>query len=74
MVDLLRRITSPLKVQVQLVLASQPNIIEMQLDDLVLREATWDASKIQGTLVSEDPLNQSFPSHLYEPRTFQGIF
>jgi hypothetical protein len=46
----------------------------MQLDDLVLREVSWDANRIEGTLVSEDPMNQAFPGHLYEPRTFQGIF
>jgi hypothetical protein len=74
MVDLLRRITEPLKVRIQLVLASQPDIIEMQLDDLVLREVSWDAQRIEGTLVSEDPMSQAFPGHLYEPRTFQGIF
>jgi hypothetical protein len=74
MVELLRSITDPVQVQLQLVLASQPNVIEMQIDDLVLREVTWDASRIEGTLSSEDPLNQMFPSHLYEPRTFPGIY
>jgi hypothetical protein len=74
LVDLLRRITDPLKVTIQLVLASQPDVIEMQLDDLVLREVTWDASRIDGTLASEDPLNVGFPGHLYEPRTFAGVF
>jgi hypothetical protein len=74
MVDMLRRITEPLRVRIQLVLASQPDVIEMQLDDLVLREVSWDANRIEGTLVSEDPMNQAFPGHLYEPRTFQGIF
>jgi hypothetical protein len=74
MVDLLRQITTPLEVQIQMVLASQPDVVEMQLDDLILREVSWDVSRINGTLVSEDPLNQAFPCHLYEPRTFQGIF
>lgn len=72
--ELLRSITDPVQVTVQLVLASQPNTIELQLDDLVLREVSWNASRIEGTLESEDPLNQKFPGHLYEPRTFQGIF
>ena len=74
MIDTLRAVTDPVRVTVQLVLASQPDVIELQLDDLVLREVTWDASRINGTLKSEDPLNEQFPGHLYEPRTFQGIF
>jgi hypothetical protein len=74
LVSLLRTITEPLQVTVQLVLASSPNIVEMELTDLVLREVRWDVSKINGTLVSEDPLNQAFPGNKYEPRTFPGIF
>lgn len=74
LVGLLRSITEPLQVLVQLVLASSPDTIEMELPDLVLREADWDSSKITGTLVSEDPLNQKFPGNIYDPRTFQGIF
>lgn len=74
LVGLLRSITQPLQVTIQVVLASSPDTIEMEFTDLVLREATWDAAKISGRLVSEDPLNQAFPAHLYEPRTFQGLF
>jgi len=74
LVGLLRSITQPLQVTLQVVLASQPDVIEMEFTDLVLREANWDVSKITGRLVSEDPLNQAYPAHLYEPRTFQGLF
>lgn len=74
MVPLLRSITQPLQVTLQLVLASQPDTVELELTDLLLRDVTWDANQIQGSLVSDDPLNQAFPAHLYEPRTFQGIF
>jgi len=74
LVGLLRRITQPLKVIMRVVLASTPDVIEMEFLDLVLRETDWNASVITGTLSSEDPLNQAFPSHLYDPRSFQGLF
>lgn len=74
LIDLLRRITKPLSVTLRVVLAATPNVVEMEFTDLVLREADWDAATITGTLTSEDPLNQAFPSHLYEPRSFQGLF
>lgn len=74
LIGLLRGIAEPLKIVIQVVLASQPDVIEMEFTDLVLREVQWDASKINGRLVSEDPLNQAFPGHMYEPRTFPGIF
>lgn len=74
LVGLLRKITEPLQVTVQVVLASQPNVIEMEFTDLVLREAQWDEYKISGMLASEDPLNQVFPGHLYDQKSFPGIF
>lgn len=74
LVNLLRTIVKPLDVTVQLVLASQPDIIEMEFTDLVLREANWDVYKISGMLASEDPLNQVFPGHLYDQKSFPGIF
>lgn len=73
-IGLLRNITTPLQVTLQVVLASTPDAVEMELTDLVLREADWDESTITGTLASEDPLNQAFPAHFYDPRSFQGIF
>lgn len=74
LVGLLRRITQPLKATLRVVLATTPDVIEMEFEDLTLREVNWDASKISGTLSSEDPLNQAFPSHMYDPRSFQGLF
>ncbi len=74
LVSLLRSITEPLKVTIEVVLASQPNTVELELTDLILREATWDASVVTGTLLSDDPLNQKFPGHIYEPRVYAGIF
>ena len=74
MVDLLRRIVTPIQVKIELVLASQPNVVELVLEDLVMRSVSWDVSKITGQLTAEDMLNANFPGHIYEPRTFQGIF
>ena len=74
LVALLRRITQPLNVTIEVVLASSPSTVELSLTDLVLREVTWNEQTLTGTLSSDDPLNQRFPSHIYEPRTFPGIF
>jgi len=64
MVDMLRRVVTPVQVQIQLVLASQPSQIELQIDDLFLREATWNISSISGKLMIEDMLNAGFPSDI----------
>lgn len=74
MIGMIRTIVKPIKVLIELVLGSQPNTVEMTLDDLVMRNVSWNVSQITGTLMIEDMLNAGFPSHMYEPRTFQGIF
>lgn len=74
LIGLLRSITKPLQAMLQIVLASTPDVVEMEFTDLVLRETDWDVSLVTGTLVSEDFLNQAFPAHQYDPRSFQGIF
>ncbi len=74
MISLLRRITTPLQVRIELVLASQPDIVELVIEDLVLRQVQWNVSQITGQLKIEDMLNAAFPGAIYEPRTFTGIF
>jgi hypothetical protein len=74
MVDMLRRVVTPVQVKIELVLASQPDTIEMVIEDLFLREVNWNISSISGKLMIEDMLNAGFPADIYEPRTFQGIF
>lgn len=74
MVDMLRRIVTPVQVKLELVLAEQADTVEVTVDDLVLREASWNANSISGKLMVEDMLNAGFPGNLYEPRTFPGVF
>ena len=74
MVDMLRRVVTPVQVKLELVLADSPDVVEVTVDDLVLREATWNAQTISGRLMVEDMLNAGFPGNLYEARTFPGIF
>lgn len=74
LVGLLRRVTVPIECLIEIVVSATPDVVEMSLTDLVLREVTWDQNTINGTLVSDDPLNQGYPADIYEPRTFPGIF
>lgn len=73
-IKLLRTLTKPVHATLEIVLSSSPDVVEMTVSDLLLREIKWDAHTITGTLVSDDPLNQKFPADIYEPRTFIGMF
>lgn len=74
LVGLLRAITQPLQITFEIVIAATPDVVEMTLSDMLMREVTWDQSTIEAQLVSDDPLNQRFPGDIYEPRTFPGLF
>lgn len=74
LVDMLRRITSPASFILELVLASNPNYVEYTIGDLLLREVTWDASKISGRLMLDDVLNQRFPRDVFDPIQYAGLF
>lgn len=52
-VDTLRAIASPPTVRLQVVLASQPDVIEADFDGLVLRNAEFDAGTVSGDLEFE---------------------
>lgn len=74
LVDMLRRITEPAQFVLELVLASAPDYVEYTIADLLLREVTWDASKISGKLMLDDVLNQHFPKDSYDPVQYAGLF
>lgn len=70
----LRGLTSPPGIRLEVVLASSPNVIESGPYDLTLREVTYTATSIEGTLGYEDVLNEPFPKDTFTPRNFPGLF
>ncbi len=73
LVDGLRAATLPPRFTVQVVLASQPDVIEFALDDLLLEEANIDAQRISGNLVLDDVFNVNFGGQ-YDPPQCPGLF
>lgn len=74
LIGMLRRVTKPIPCALQVVVAATPDLVEMELPYLQVVEVEWNASVVTGRLASDDPLNQRYPSHIYEPRTFPGMF
>lgn len=74
LVDELRSITTPISVKIEMVLASNPNIVEMVLDELQLRNITMTLQRVEGTLVLDDFLRTELSSEKYTPTNFPGLF
>jgi len=74
--DWIRREFDPPTVELKIVLASDPDKVEISLDFLKLVNANWDAFTITGTLQVDDVFNAAFPSvgQTYTPPQFPGLF
>lgn len=70
----IRSITTPLKINLKLVLASNPNFTEIDISNLIGRACTYDDEKITFTLVYDDILSVQIPSYSYDPLEFRGLF
>lgn len=74
LVQAIRSSTGPINCSIEICLASQPDFIELALPDFQIREITYTAMQITGTLQAEDLLNQVFPADTYHPQEFPGVF
>lgn|SRR5262245_64860711 len=70
----LREITTPPEVIIEMIGASLPDIVEVEVRDLKLRAITIDATRVSGKLTHEDVLNARFPADNYSPQEWPGIF
>lgn len=74
LVDELRSITTPIDVKIEMVLASNPDIVEVKLEELQLRNISMTLQQIEGTLVLDDFLRTELTSEKYTPTNFPGLF
>jgi hypothetical protein len=73
-VGLLRQVNKPLTVKFEVVLASNPDVVEAVWEGFQLKNVTYDAFTIQGDLTLESFLQEPYPSGTFCPAYFPGIF
>jgi Domain of unknown function (DUF1833) len=70
----LREVTTPIDVKLELVLASIPDSVQMEIDDLKIGNISYDAYKVSAKLYMDDFLFSGLTSESYTPTNFPGIF
>jgi hypothetical protein len=70
----LRQVRGPLEVQLSVVLASQPDIVEAGPYVFALDKANYNAVTITGALEFEDIINEPIPGDAFTPGNFPGVF
>lgn len=74
LIDELRSITGFIDVNLQMVLASNPDFVEVEISELKIRNINYNVSTIQANLFMDDFLNTELTSERYNPTNFPGIF
>ena len=65
--------TAPI-VQLELILSSFPDIVEISIPDMALRNVSYNAITMTGTLYVGDILNQRYPEGSVTPQLYGGLF
>ena len=73
-VEGLRAILEPPTVTIELVLASDPDTIEMGPRAFELTEGEYTDTVVSGRLVEDTGLDNAWPYPVFSPRTTRGIF
>lgn len=74
LVSLIRNLTEPPSMIVEVVTSTHPNDVELVINDLILKNVKWDAQTMTADLASDDVLNLAWPADTYTPIRFPGLF
>lgn len=70
----MRAVTSPMDVKIEMVLASDPDSVQLSLEELKLRSVTYDKQRISARLYMDSFLNVELTSEKYTPTLYPGLF
>jgi len=74
LVERIRSITTPLTINLKLVLSSDPTDVQVEIPTMKARGVSYDDDRIDYTLVYDDILSVSIPSYTYNPLEYGGLF
>ena len=74
LIEEFRKITTPPDVKVEMLLASDPNTVQLSIEELKLRNISYNKSRISARLFMDSLLNVEMTSEKYDPAIFPGLF
>lgn len=73
-IALLRSVLDPASVTIEVVLASDPDTVQVSLPVLDLVGASWDGEAVELTLTVESMDQEPYPGGNYDPASFPSLF
>lgn len=74
LVELIRTVTSPIGVKIEMILASMPDDVQISQEELLIQNITYNKNRITATIVLDTFLNTEVTSERYNPANFPGLF
>jgi len=74
LIDILRSVTSPMTVKLEMILASLPDIVQMELTELQIQNVNYNSKKVSAILIIDSFLNTELSSERYTPSAYPGLF
>ena len=74
LIGLLRSISSPASITVEIILASSPDQVEISLPGLQLGNAKMEEHSVTIDLIADPLVNEPFPGGSFTPGAFPGLF
>ena len=74
LIDEFRGITDPIDAKLEMVLASDPDVVEIELAELKISNISYNAQSVSAELFLDDFLNTELSSEKYTPTNFSGLF
>jgi len=74
LMEVIRAFSNPPEIVLKIVLASNPNEIEIEVSHLKLRNVTYNAQTITGALVVDNPIGRNFTADEMDTIQYSGLF
>ena len=74
LIQILRQITTPLDIDLKMVLGSIPDDIQMELAELKMGNIQYNSQAITGKMYQDNFMYSAMTSETYTPKNFPGLF
>lgn len=74
LITALRSVTEPLPCKIEMILASLPDVVQISVEDLLVRSVTYNKNTVTARIVLDNFLVVGVPSEKYTPSLYPGMF
>lgn len=70
----IRTVTTPINVKIEMILASMPDVVQIEQSELKIATLTYNKSTVSAKIILDNFLNTEMTSERYSPSNFPGLF